>query len=620
MSRYRSEIIVCLFLIITTLAVYWQTLNFDFIICDDTDYVTENLHVRAGWTVEGAVWAFTTKFHRHWHPLTWLSHMTDCQLFGLNPAGHHLSSLFLHLANTVLLFFVFKLMTGTLWRSAFVAALFALHPLHVEPVAWISVRKDLLCTFFWMLAMLAYVRYSKSPGFCRYVPVLLAFILGLMAKSMVVTLPFVLLLMDYWPLKRSRPGQSKGERNTGNRKFLNFMYQKLFEFRLIWEKALLFIFVGAASVVTLSAMQQQTVLNVHTSRLLRTEHLIANASYISYICKTFWPLNLAVPYPDHSATSAWQSVGYGLLLIFITFLVFWKRRQYPYLLVGWLWYLITLMPVVGIVGYGPTNMFDRYTYLPLIGLFIIIAWGVPDLLKAWRYQRIVLAISTGILLLCLITLTWFQVQYWKDSATLFNHSLDVTVNNYKAHNIMGVIRSEQGKAEEAFDHYYRSLSIKPNYEKTHYNLGVILAEQGKREEAIDHYYKAIRLKPRRSMAHYNLGLLLAQQGRLEEAIDHYYKAIKFKPDYAKSHYNLGLILAQQGKLEEAIDHYYKAISIKPDYAKAHYNLGVFLTKQGKLEEAIKHYSKAISIKPDYAKAHRNLEHVLRLMGKSTEGS
>lgn len=586
MNRYRSEIIVCLFLIIATLAVYWQLINYDFIVCDDTDYITENRHVRDGWTVEGVVWAFTTNFHRHWHPLTWLSHMTDCQLFGLNPGRHHLSSLFLHLANTVLLFFVFKLMTGALLRSAFVAALFALHPLHVEPVAWIAVRKDLLCAFFWMLAMLAYIRYSKSPGFCRYILVILAFILGLMAKSMVVTLPFVLLLMDYWPLKRARSEQSKIDRSTGSRKFLNSMYQRLLEFRLIWDKALLLIFVGIASIIALSAMQQKTVLSLHTSKLLRTEHLIANTSYLSYIGKMFWPFNLAVPYPHNPATSAWQSGGYGLLLICITFLVFWKRRPYPYLLVGWLWYLITLMPVIGIVGYGPTNMADRYTYIPLIGLFIIIAWGVPDLLKAWRYKRIVLAMSTGILLLCLMTLTWFQVRLWKDSTTLFKHSLDVTANNYKAHHILGYALAGQGNPEEAIDHYFKAISIQPNYAK----------------------------------AHHNLGYALAKQGKLEEAIDSYNKALSFRPRMAKSHYNLGLILAQQGKLGEAVDHFSKAISIKPDYAKAYFNLGFFLAEQGKLEEAIEHYSKAISIKPDYAKAHRNLEHVLRLMKKSTEGS
>lgn len=597
MNRYRSEIIVCLFLIVTTLTVYWQVINYDFINYDDNDYITENLHVRAGWTVEGVVWAFTTNFHRHWHPLTWLSHMTDCQLFGLNPGWHHLSSLSLHLANTILLFFVFKLMTGALLQSAFVAAFFALHPLHVEPVAWIAARKELLCTFFWMLAMLAYVRYSKSPGVSRYMPVLLAFILSLMAKSMAVTLPFVLFLMDYWPLRRSQPGRPKEYRSVENRKFLNPIYQRLLEFSLIWEKVLLFFFIGAASVIALSAMQQRTVSSLHILKLLRTEHLIANVSYISYIVKTFWPINLAVPYPHHPAASAWQDGGYGLLIICISLFVFWKRQQYPYLPVGWLWYLITLMPVIGIVGYGPTNMYDRYTYIPLIGLFTIIAWGAPDLLKAWRYKRIALAISTGILLSCFMTLTWFQVRNWKDSVTLFKHSLDVTANNYKAHHNLGFALARQGKTEIAIEHYSKAISIKPNYAKAHHNLGVVLAEQG----------------------------------RLEEAINSYYKALSFGPRMAMSHYNLGLILAQQGKLEEAVEHYYKAINIKPDYAKAHYNLGFFLTKQGKLEEAIKHYSKAISINPDYENARRNLEHVLRLtcpntfstfrrVEKSTEGN
>ncbi len=620
MNRYRSEILVCLFLVITTVAVYCQVQNFDFINYDDNDYVTENQHVQAGWTIEGVGHAFNSKFHLHWHPLTWLSHMTDCQLFGLNPGWHHLSSLFLHLVNTLLLFFVLKLMTGALLRSAFVAALFALHPLHVETVVWIADRKDVLSTFFWMLAMLAYARYSKSPGFCRYILVLIALILGLMAKSMVATLPFVLLLMDYWPLKRSLLEQSEGRQSTQNHKPLNTMYQKLLALRLIWDKAFLLIVVGVDLIVTLSAMQQKTGLNVDASGLSSTKHDITSAviSYVSYIGKMFWPINLAIPYPYRDVISAWQACGCGSLLIGISFLVFWKRRHYPYLIVGWLWYLITLVPVIGIVHSGPKIMADRYTYIPLIGLFIIIAWGIPDLLRTWRYRRIVLAVSTGIVIIGLMVSSWFQVRHWESSIPLFRHTLDVTVNNYQAYNYLGTTLAKQGEQEEAIKHYYEALRIKPRYAEVHNNLGNSLVKQGEREEAINHYYKALNLKPLYAAAHNNLGKALAEQGKQEGAIKHYYEALHIKPDYALAHNNLGVELAEQGNREEAIKHYNEALRIKPLYAEAHNNLGVELMLQGKHKEALVYFSEGLRIDPNLKAASNNRDYVLRLLNKSRE--
>ena len=618
MNRYRSEILVCLFLVITTIAVYWQVQGFDFINYDDNDYVTENQHVQAGWTIEGVGHAFTSKFHLHWHPLTWLSHMTDCQLFGLNPGWHHLSSLFLHLANALLLFFVLKLMTGALLRSAFVAALFALHPLNVETVTWIASRKDVLSTFFWMLAMLAYARYSKSPGFCRYILVLIAFILGLMAKSMVVTLPFVLFLADYWPLKRSLLEQSEGRQSTQNHKSLNAMYQKLLAPRLIWDKAFLLIVVGVASVVALSAIQRKTGLNVDISGLLPNKYDIKDAmiSYISYIGKMFWPVNLAIPYPVRHGISVWQACGCGLLLVGISFLVFWKRRHYPYLIVGWLWYLITLLPVIGLVRSGPVVMADRYTYIPLIGLFIIVAWGVPDLLRAWRYRRNALTVSTGIVIIGLMVSSWFQVRHWESSIPLFSHTVDVTVNNHNAHYKLGIALTTQGKLDEAIDHCSKALSIKPDLAEAHYNLGFVLVKQGKLDEAIDHYSKALKFKPDYAKAHNNLGAVLDGQGKPEEAIVHYSKALSIKPDNAEAHNNLGLILKRQGKPEEAIVHYSKAISIKPDLAEAHNNLGLVLAGQGKLRDATVHFSEALRIKPNLKAARHNLNLTLRLLGES----
>jgi Flp pilus assembly protein TadD len=608
MTRYRSEIIISLFLVASILAVYWQVRHHEFIKYDDPDYVSDNPHVRAGWTREGVSWAFRTTFHYHWHPLTWLSHMTDYQLFGLNPTGHHLTSLFLHIANTLLLFLVFEWMTGSLLRSAFVAALFALHPLHVESVAWVSDRKDVLSTFFWMVTMVAYVHYSGHPGFNRYALVTIAFILGLMAKPMVVTLPIILLLMDYWPLERFQFGQSRRERRREKCEGPDARYQTRPALRLVWEKGLFFLIVGASAIVTILVMRHESILTLKLSRLWPTKSLIAETmvNYVTYIAKMLWPLKLAIPYPESDVPAVWQVGGAGLLLLGISLLSFWQRRQRPYLLVGWLWYLITLLPVIGLVGVGPHKMADRYTYLPLIGLFIIIAWGVPDLLAGWRHRRLVLGISVGMLLLGCMTGSWLQARHWKNSISLFGHGVTVTSNNLVAHNNLGSALAEQGSLTEAIGHYYEALRIEPGYADAHYNLANALAEQGRLQEAIDHYSEALQIRPRYAQAHYNLGLVLAEQGRLTEAMGHFSEALRIDPDYAQAHYNLGVALVIEGKLTGAIKHFSEALRIDPDYAQAHYNLGLALTKEGRVAEGIEHYSEALRIQPDNAKAHHQL--------------
>jgi Flp pilus assembly protein TadD len=620
MNRRRSEIILCLLLIMTTLAVYWQVRHHEFLNYDDDDYVTENRHVQAGWTMESLAWAFTSRLHRHWHPLTWLSHMTDCQLFGLNPAGHHLSSVFLHLANALLLFFVLRRMTGALFRSAFVAALFALHPLHVEPVAWVADRKDLLSAFFWILTMWAYVHYAEDPGFKRYVLVFIAFILALMAKSMVVTLPFALLLMDYWPLERFEFRQSREEQNPRNRKGQDARYEGSPAFRLVWEKALFFLIVGACGVVTILFIAPEGALRLNLSQYWPTGSHIANVpvSYVSYVVKMVWPLHLATPYPEQTVVPLWQAGGAGLLLLGISFLVLWQRRRYPYLLVGWLWYLVTLAPVIGLVKVGPHRMADRYTYIPLIGLFVIIAWGVPDILARWPYRRMVLTVSASVVLLGVAMDSWFELRYWKDSMALFRHTLHVTPNNSLADNNLGVAYADEGNLEAAIDHYVEAIRIKPDYAKAHYNLGVALANQGDLEGAIGEYSKVIVMAPAYAAAHHNLGVAVAKQGRLKEAIGHFSEAIRINPNYAEAHYNLGNALARRGSLKEAIGHYMKALKIKPDYAEAHYNLGVALMRQGNPDEAVGHFSEAVRIEPDYAKAHYNLGVVLAEQGRFEE--
>jgi len=582
MTGYRSEIIVSLFLIVSVFAVYWQVGDHEFIILDDDDYVTENRHVQAGWTMEGLAWAFTTRFHRHWHPLTWLSHMTDCQFFGLDAGWHHLSSVFLHMANSLLLFFVFRRMTGAVFRSGFVAALFALHPIHVEPVAWVADRKDLLSAFFWMLTIWAYIHYTERPGVKRYVLVFAAFILGLMAKSIVMTLPVVLLLMDYWPLERFEFGPAAREDKPKNRKGRHALYQKAAAFRLVWEKALFFLVVAAFGVAAIVVMQ--TTFNTNLYKYLPTKlHMaISLIYYISYIGKMLYPLNLATPYPDPHMVQLWHVGGAGLLLLGISFLVFWQRRRYPYLLVGWLWYLVTLMPVIGFWKMGPHKLADRYTYIPLVGLFVILAWGVPDLVKGWRYGRMALTMLTASVLLGCMMGTWLQVGHWKDSISLFRHAVHVTGDNDVAHN----------------------------------NLGVALSQQRHFKEAIHHYSEAIKINPDHFKAHNNLGLRLAEQGRLTEAIHHYSEAIKINPDYAEAHNQLGIVLSRQGRLTEAIGHFSEALNIDPSYAEAHNNMGAGLAEQGRLEEAVNHFSEALKIRPGYAAAQKNLKASQRLRGKS----
>jgi tetratricopeptide (TPR) repeat protein len=614
------EGVVCLFLVIAVLAVYWQVGNHEFVNYDDDQYVTENRHVQAGLTLESIAWAFTSTHASNWHPLTWLSHMLDCQIYGLNPPGHHFTSVFFHILNSILLFLVFKRMTGAFWKSAFVATLFALHPLHVESVAWAAERKDVLSTFFWMLTMGAYILYVENPGIKKYLLFVLLFALGLMAKPMLITLPFVLLLLDYWPLGRFNKSS--------------------LALPLVWEKTPLFVLAAASSVVTFFA-QQRAVGSLEAFPIIVR---ISNAlvSYISYIVKMILPHNLAVLYPHPKDFPMWQVAGACLLLVFISFMAVKTFKRRPYFLIGWLWYLGTLVPVIGLVQVGSQAMADRYTYIPLTGIFIIIAWGVSDLAVGWRYRykKEGLAAASAILLSILMVATWFQVGHWTNSITLFKHAINVTVNNSVAYNNLGNALKNQGSVSEAIKHYTEALRIRPNYAKAHNNLGNALADQGKIPEAIRHYYEALRIKPDFAKAHYNLGNALADQGRISEAIKYYIEALLIRPKYADANYNLGNLLARQGRVNEAIGHYSEALRIKPDFAEAqsnlkkvsaflneideaiqsiqellevnpedprlHYDLGTLYYKKGEFDKAIYQYQKSLSIQPDNPSTYYNI--------------
>ena len=430
--QQNLPLIISLLLITAILIAYWQVKDFDFICFDDKLYVTENHHVQAGLTVKGFTWAFTTFHASNWHPLTWLSHMTDCELYGLNPMGHHWTSLQFHIANTLLLFFILQYMTGALWRSAFVAALFAMHPLHVESIAWVAERKDVLSTFFGMLTLLAYCRYAKQPSLAGYLLIILFLSMGLMAKPMLVTFPFLFLLLDFWPLERLRSETVS---------------------RLILEKIPMLVPVVISSCLTFMAQQSSGAVKSLGSFSL-TER-IANAfiSYVSYVYKAIWPHNLTAFYP-HPGNSLplWQVFGAILLIGGASFLAIRSLKKYPYIAVGLFWYLGMLVPVIGLVQVGPQAMADRYTYIPMTGLFIIIAWGFSDLSTKWHYRKIVLTLFAVIILSVLAVSTFFQLGYWRNSVALFERAVSITENNYLAHNNLGAALLEKGKSDKAVLH------------------------------------------------------------------------------------------------------------------------------------------------------------------------
>ena len=617
MLRYRSEIVICLFLIMATLAVYWPVKDYPFVTLDDPGYVTGNRRVKAGWSKEGFTWAFTTTHHRHWHPLTWLSHMTDVQLFGLDAGRHHLTSLLFHLANTILLFLILNRATDARLRSAFVAALFAVHPLHVETVVWIADRKDILCAFFWLLAMGAYVGYTRHPGLLRYSLVFLLFVLALMAKSMAVTLPLVFLLMDLWPLSRFQSekwgilGDSQSQTPVSTR------YQQASAWRLVGEKVLFFAVLGAVLVVTIMAVHRGQAADLSNLRITKEYIASALVAYVSYIGKMFWPQNLAAPAPWSDTAPWWQALGAGSVLLLVSIFAIHRVRQRPYLLSGWLWYLVTLVPVIGLIQGGPHAMGDRYTYLPLIGLFIVIAWGIPDIQNRWCRQRIILATGASMVIAGCMVVSWLQLRHWENSMVLYTHAIQVTTNNAIAHNNLGNVLRRKGKLEEAVPHYAAAVRIDPNYATAHTNLASTLRQLGNLEEAIEHYNAALRIKPNSARARRGLRNVLQKQGTVGEVSGHTSKGgLSKKREPAATLTKMGDALMKKGRLALAMRHYTEALRRNPNYAKAHIALAAALVNQRKLKEAIEHYDKALNIDPDDNEARRGREATLRLMGGS----
>jgi len=610
---------VCLLLVAATVISFWQVSQHQFVNYDDNLYVTDNPHIQAGVTWPGLKWAFGQLQGEgtYWHPLTWVSHMVDCGLFGLRPAGHHLMNLLFHALNAVLVFLVFYRMTKAFWRSAVLAALFALHPLQVDTVAWVAERKNLLSTGFWLLSIWAYVRYTEvrcpepevtrqnsdcshaqdrsrlTPHASRYYCLtVLCFALGLMCKPVLVTLPFVLLLLDFWPLRRLRPADLKST--------------VLALARLSWEKAPLFLGAAVSCFITFAGHRALGALG--DNAVLPVSERIPNAlaSYARYIGKTLFPANLAVLYPYPHAWSVWVVALCSLSLIVISSLAIGAWRSRPYLFVGWFWFLGVLVPFIGVIQAGDQAMADRFMYIPILGLFVVVVWGMNSLLEARPQERQWLAGAATLTLVGCMVLTGLQLRHWRDSESLFRHAVEVTSANYSAYDGLGTALAERGHRDEALACYAESVRLKPRYREGQYDFGTLLLKMGRLDEATQHLAAAVEISPTFALAHINLGKALLERRELDAALVHFAKAVRLTPRDPEAQYNLGTALLMQEKPDEAIGCFCEALRLNPDYGEAHNNLGIALLRQGKLGEGAAHLSAALRLNPGDPAAQENL--------------
>jgi tetratricopeptide (TPR) repeat protein len=619
----RRDVGITILLVAITAAVFWPLVRFDFINFDDPSYVYDNKFVRGGLSLQSLGWAVTSIEQANWHPLTWLSHMLDWQLFGSWAGGHHLTSALLHTAGTVLLFWLLKRMTGAPWPSAAVAALFAVHPLHVESVAWVSERKDVLSTLFGLLALLCYVRYAERPGVGRYLWVAVLFAASLMCKPMLVTLPCVMLLLDYWPLRRYplriancelriQTAPARGLFKSAIRNPQSAIsFARTTALRLILEKLPLFALVAASSIMAFITQRHGGAMKYAEQLPFLTRLANAPVVYVTYLGKTVWPTALALFYP-YTERPVWQAVLATALLAAITAGVVWQIRRRPYLAVGWFWYLGMLVPVIGLVQVGEQSMADRYTYLPLVGIFIMGVWGARDLAAGRRAWQVGLVCAFAAALVACAALAQQQVACWKDSKTLLEHDIEAAGDNPMARGNLGVFYMDDTRLEKserlrrAMAEFRRALELNSRYVFAHNNLGLALAEQDNLSEAIDHYRIALQIDPRHAPTHNNLGMALARQDNLDMAIRHYREAIDLRPDYAKAYNNLASALHRQGKVNEAIDGFRRAIALDRRYARPHNNLGMVLAQLGLTDEAIAEYREGLRLDPENAKTHNNL--------------
>lgn len=612
--------------------VFWPAVRNGFVGYDDPEYVAGNWHVQQGLTWNGLLWAFTTFHAANWHPLTWLSHQLDVSLFGLQPWGHHLTSILLHATNGVLLFHALRLLTNSLGRSFIVALLFGLHPLRVESVAWVSERKDVLSAMFFFLTLIAYVGYVRAKQDqnpiprpnpapqTRYGLCLALFCLGLMCKPMLVTLPLILLLLDFWPLHRL-DGNSLPS--------------------LLREKVPFFLAGFGAGVLTMLAQTRGGAIVQNTPVLSRVENAAVSCS--RYLWKLAWPADLSPFYPPVSHWAAWAVLCSLALLLGITALAAVGRRRLPFVMTGWFWFLVMLAPVLGLVAAGEQSMADRYTYLPSIGVLIAVVW------LGHLFSRSKLPTAAAVAVLVAVTVPWTiltrqQIAFWRDTRLLFTHALEVTSGNYLALNNLGTDLDKEGRRDEAMEKFRAAIRTRPDYTQAHKNLGVVLLETGKPQEAMAEFHQALQINPSYADAHYSLGVLLERQGQLDDALTQFTLACQANPTHADAQYNLALQLMRKGLLQQAIEHlqntirlqpdsadahnnlgfvyqqlkqpdaamaeYLLAIRLRPDYAKAHYNLGVVLAESSRFDEAISEFREALRCKPDYVQAQKNLNMLL----------
>lgn len=545
-------------LAIATLLVFGPVVGYEFLPYDDHVYVTANQHVLSGVSAESIRWSLTATDGGNWHPVTWWSHLLDVQVWGDWAGGHHLTSVLLHTVAGTVLFLVLAAMTGAVWPSWFAAFLFLLHPLHVESVAWVAERKDVLAAFFWIATLAAYLAYVRRPRRRRLLIVVALFLLGVMSKPMVVTLPLVCLMLDYWPLGRLR---TSWPRTTAG---------------LLWEKAPLFALATAAGLLT---MRTQTgafafadidvVPAPFRTVMVSTSLMNALSSYLVYLGKTIWPVGLAVfyPYPAH-ALNPWKAAATLAALVALSAAVVRLARRSPYLATGWLWYLITLLPVIGLLQVGSQARADRYTYLPLIGIFLAAAWGTRDLVRIWPRLRPLFAGATAIAVVAAPLATCRQLAHWRTGTALFEHALEVTSGNYLAHQVLGDILRLRGDFAGAEAHYRQVLALRPRYPGARNSLGLALSGGGRLEQALLEYRAAARQAPEDPQPLNNLGVDLTALGRLAEAEAHLRRALQIAPDLAEIHANLGDALALQGRVPEAVRSYRRALELKPGLEKA----------------------------------------------------
>jgi tetratricopeptide (TPR) repeat protein len=639
MLQGRLETVVGTILFAGTLALFGRACGNGFVNYDDSTYVTQNAHVLGGLTPHDVAWAFRWPPPRetaNWHPLTWLSLQLDAQLFSARAWGYHLTSVVFHAANSLLLFHILLRITGALWRSAIVAALFAVHPLHVESVAWISERKDVLSTFLGLLTLGAYVRYTKRPHIGAYLWVVGLYALGLMAKSMLVTLPCVLLLLDYWPLRRfgwplvpSPPPRGGAGQGEGGKDLQ----------RALTDKLPLLALAVAGSVLTSFAQQAGGAVRSLERMPLAERTANALVAYVEYLGKALWPQNLAAYYPlARTSLPNWQPTTAALLLACITIIAIVNRRRRPYLIVGWLWYLGMLVPVIGLVQVGQQALADRYTYMPLVGIFLMVTWGTTDVFEHWRIPITVCGALCVAVLAALIATSWLQIGYWHDSVALWRHTIAMTRDNYFAENNLGMALDELGRQEqkklteegkpfeantafrrrlhESIEHYSAAIAIKPDLGPAYFNRGVALAQLGKLDEGIADFSSAVERSPSLAAAYYNRGLAYKMQGRRDRAIESFDAAVKSQPSYAAARRELGLALIQHGDYAKARDQFAVLAEIDPDDASARSQLGLALCLLGETDQAIACFRKAIALEPASGRHYYDLAYTLHEAGQT----